>query len=183
MIIETPAIIKLWLGEVPDYVVSFTRITLVITAIDSMANPLMTTAHATGRISFYQAFVGTLTILILPLSWIFLKLNWGPIIVFQISLIMSITAFFARIFIVKKLIENFPVCKFIKETLLHSLLIVLLSIILPIIIKSTFHNIFGESIVVIFSCIISTLITIYFVGLNTYEKEKCRIYILKLLKK
>ncbi len=39
IIIETPYIVNLWLGQLPEYVVPFTRLIIAISAIDSMATP------------------------------------------------------------------------------------------------------------------------------------------------
>ena len=78
IILETPYIVNLWLGQLPEYVVPFTRLIIAISAIDSMASPLMTTAHATGKIKLYQSSVGTVIILNLPISYLLLKMGGEP---------------------------------------------------------------------------------------------------------
>ena len=47
---DTSFILDLWLGTVPEYSVPFIRILIGITCVDAMATPLMTVAHATGKI-------------------------------------------------------------------------------------------------------------------------------------
>ena len=108
IIIETPYIVNLWLGQLPEYVVPFTRLIIAISAIDSMATPLMTAAHATGNIRLYQSSVGTMTMLNIPISYLFLKWGFSPMVVFYVSLSISIVCLFMRLWIVRKLME-FPV--------------------------------------------------------------------------
>ena len=90
LFVETPYIIQLWLGQNPAYVVEFVRLVLLVTAVDAMASPLMTSAHATGKIKLYQSLVGTISMLNLPISYIILKLGGTPQSVFYVSLLLSL---------------------------------------------------------------------------------------------
>lgn len=114
IILEAPYIVNLWLGQLPEYVVPFTRLIIAISAIDSMASPLMTTAHATGKIKLYQSSVGTVIILNLPISYLLLKLGGSPMTVFYVSLCISVACLFLRLWIVRRLV-NFPVKQYIIE--------------------------------------------------------------------
>ena len=78
VLIETPFILKLWLTELPDYVVIFTRLVILNTLIDAMSYPLITAAQATGKIMKYQLIVGSLLFLNLPVSYVFLKFGFPP---------------------------------------------------------------------------------------------------------
>ena len=171
IIIETPYIIKLWLGQLPEYVVIFIRLIIVITAVDAMATPLMTTAHATGRIKLYQSVVGTLTILNIPISYLFLKYgSYSPIIVFVISLCISVIALFVRLWIVNRLMK-FPVKSYIQEIFFHSLLVACLASLIPVFVHSYISTSFPNFCLVSTLCIVSSLSCIYVLGLNKSEKE------------
>lgn len=104
---EAPAIVQLWLGQLPDYVIIFVRIIVIISAVDAMSTPLMTAIHATGDIKLYQFTVGIIMILTLPISWIFLRLGFAPDSVFYISLILSTISLFIRLGIANKK-QEFP---------------------------------------------------------------------------
>lgn len=56
--IQTDFVLTIWLKTVPDYTVTFLRIMLCTTIVDSVANPLMVAASATGRVRLYQSVVG-----------------------------------------------------------------------------------------------------------------------------
>lgn len=171
ILIETPYIIHLWLGQTPDYVIPFTRIIIVISTIEAMATPLMTTAQATGHIKLYQLLVGTLTLLIVPISYVFLRyLSFPPTIVLWVSLLISVINLFIRLWIVHRLV-NFPVWLYIKKIFITASLIAILSLILPIYsiynTESTFINFCLNCVI----CILSSLSFIYILGLTQYERK------------
>ncbi len=66
---EMPAILALWLKEVPDYAVIFCTLILLGALMTQLTAGLSTALQATGNISRYQATVGTLRLLNLPLSY------------------------------------------------------------------------------------------------------------------
>ena len=172
ILIEAPYIIHLWLGQIPEYVVSFTRIIVLISAIDSMASPLMTVCHSTGRIRLYQSVVGTLIILNVPISYCFLKfMDCSPNVVFLISLIISTVALFIRVCIVKHLINSFPAREYIYKVFGISMVISVLSAILP----STLHLIlpasFISTVIVVSVSFIFTLLFIYILGMTSGERK------------
>lgn len=177
LIIETPYIVNLWLGQLPEYVVPFTRIIIAISAIDAMSTPLMTAAHATGRIALYQFTVGMLNILILPISYLFLTKGCSPVSVFYVSLTISFISLFIRIWIVRRLME-FPVYDYILKVVINSLFVSLISFVLPLIVymrvDETFFSVCCVSALSVFSCITS----IYFLGVSADERN----FIMRLVK-
>lgn len=171
IIIEAPAIIQLWLGQLPEYVVPFTRMIILITAVDAMANPLMTACHSTGKIKLYQSVVGTLIILNVPISYCFLKfMHCSPTIVFTISLVLSVIALFMRVGIVKRLISSFPAWEYIYKVFGMSMVISVLSMILPVILHKLLPSSLVSTIVVTLASISSTLVFIYALGMTRGEK-------------
>ena len=180
LIIEAPYIIKLWLGQLPEFVVPFVRIILMITAVDSMANPLMTTAHATGKIALYQSLVGTITILNIPISYIFLYLGSGPVVVFEISLIIAILNLFIRLWIVNRLLD-FPVFGYIKTVLLNCLFVAILSAFLPFLVYLFVENNLMGFLMVCSVSLLSTITSAYYVGLNRNERQFLREFAKKKL--
>lgn len=171
LIIETPRIINLWLGQEPDYVVIFSRLIIIISMIDAMAHPLMTSIHSTGHVSLYQSVVGSLKILNLPISYIFLKLDYTPVVVFYISLFISTLSLFVRLFIVKYYIKSFPVLNYFFKVFGICILVFFISIILPV----TAHFYLEQSLWSMFIiCVlseISVVLAIIIIGLNDNERK------------
>ena len=100
IIIETPFVLSLWLENVPDYTVSFCRVILVISIWGSLANPLRIVNQAEGNIKKFQLYECTLLLLIMPVSYIVLKMWQIPILVFIVHLVIELVAQFVRIAIV-----------------------------------------------------------------------------------
>lgn len=170
IVIEAPYIVNLWLGQLPDYVVPFTRLIIVISAIDAMATPLMTAAHATGHIRLYQSSVGTMTILNLPVAYIFLKLGGQPLTVFYISLCISILSLFMRLWIVRRLID-FPVKQYIVQVFGSCVMICAIALVMPLAAHLLLSGNFLDVAVVCLLCIVSTAVTIYGLGLTRHERS------------
>lgn len=169
LLIEAPFIIKLWLGQLPEYVVPFIRLIIIVTAIDSTANPIMTTAHATGNIKLYQSLVGTVIILNLPISYLILTLGSSPISVFVTSVILSSIGFFVRLWVVKRLVY-FSIIKYIKEVCAVVVIVSIFAAIVPLLIHLISD---GDELISFINCIvcmISTGCAIYWLGLTNNEK-------------
>ena len=183
IIIEAPYIVNLWLGQLPDYVVPFTRLIIAISAVDAMATPLMTAAHATGHIRLYQSSVGTMAILNVPVSYVFLILGYSPLVVFYISLIISVICLFMRLWIVRRLME-FPVMDYIVKVFGSCMMVCALSLILPVAIHVTQEESLVSVIIVYVVSLLSSIACIYFVGMDNKEKQfVCDIIKSKLLHK
>lgn len=170
LIIEAPCVIQLWLGQLPEYVVPFMRLIIAITAIDAMANPLMTTAHATGKIALYQSIVGTMTILNIPISYLFLSFGWGPLVVFEISLLISIINLFLRLWIVKRLVD-FPVWNYIKQVFATCILVTLVASILPFSLYHISEDGLIRFLMVCLLSVICTVIAVYYIGFLPNERS------------
>lgn len=97
---EIKPILILWLNDVPDHTYNFTIIVLIMMMIDPLANPLLMANRATGKIRNYQIVEGGLLLLIVPISWLFLKLGYAPESVFIVQLIIFILTQIARIVLV-----------------------------------------------------------------------------------
>lgn len=173
LLTETPYIIQLWLGSVPDHVCVFVQWMLCTSMIEALCNPIGTTLLATGHIKIYQSTVGLLILSIVPISWYFLRLGYDSSVVFVIHFIVTIMALIVRLYLVHKYIkltyESYfkkCICPIITVTLL------LFFVILIYYKNTTFHAILN-----IVFCLVTSLIIIYSIGLTKNErffvKQKC----------
>lgn len=105
LVVEVDTVLKIWLGNVPQYTDVFVRLILVICMIDSVSNPFMTASAATGKVKVYQTVVGGILILIIPTAYVVLKLGGTPTSVFIVHLCIGLVAFMVRLLIVRGLIE------------------------------------------------------------------------------
>ena len=181
LIIEAPAIIQLWLGQTPDYVILFVRIIVIISAVDAMSTPLMTAIHATGDIKLYQIVVGVTMILTLPISWIFLKLGYNANVVFYVSLVLSTISLFIRLAIANKK-TGLPYWGFIKTVIIPSTIVSAVAAVPAYAVQRTMAQGIIPTIIVCLVSAISVLVFAYFIGLAKQEREAINRMFLKKMK-
>ncbi|MDD4781697.1 MAG: MATE family efflux transporter [Tissierellia bacterium] len=169
IILEVDQILVLWLKTVPEYTPIFTVLVLVVILIDCISGPLMTAIQATGKIKVYQAVVGTLLILILPISYIYLRRGYSPEVTLYINIVIAIVALVIRLYIVMKLLE-FPIIIFIKEVIIKNIAIIPLTIFIPLLVRNSMDADLTRLILVFISAFVWSFIIIYTIGLNKQEK-------------
>ena len=143
----------------------------------AMANPITTAVHATGRIKTYQLAVGGMHLLILPLSYIVLKIGYGPESVFVVNLLVVLITLFARMKILSGLI-GMSLMYYSKEVLLPVFYVLFLSTLGIKIIGATLSL---SPLLMLFVSFLFLLLLIFVIGINRkeqkyiYGKIKCYI--------
>lgn len=170
ILLETNFILTLWLKNTPKYVVLFTRLIILTALIDSLSYPLMTSAQATGKIGQYQTIVGSILLLNLPLSYLFLKLGYPPQITMIIALAISIISLYARLLMLKGMIK-LSMKSFMRNVLFKIIIVAAISYIIPIIIHFLFIESFTKLIIVSIMGGLSCFGSIYLLGLSSNEKN------------
>lgn len=182
ILLESKYILKIWLGVVPDYTVIFVQLTLIVGLIDSLRMPLNTAIHATGNIKKFQILEGGVSLLILPLAFVFLKLEFSPVSVFIVQAVMFVIIHILRVLIV---------CPVIKMKLSTYLIVVVWGItkvvvpasIIPLVARvfikgDDFFSFFYICVV----SVISSLFFVYFLGLDQGMKDKVKVIVCKYLR-
>lgn len=177
IIVNTPYILGLWLGNFPNYSVIFVRLVLLVSIHEAISVPLITAMLATGKIKNYQIVVGGIQLLNFPLSYITLRLGYAPEMVFVIALLVSFACFIARIYMLRKMI-NFNINSFVKNVYFKIILVSALSIIIPYLLTPYTNNEFRGFFINTSICVALSLTNIYFVGCNKAERE----YLNKIVK-
>lgn len=181
IMIETPMVIELWLNTEIDYVVSFTRLIILISAVDAMATPLMTLMHATGKIKLYQIIIGLSTISILPISYVFIKyFHCNPNVVFYISLSISVFCMFARLYLVNREV-SLPIKRYILDVFIQCAFVATISAICPVLLYLLLQESVSSFFVVCFVSLLSSFLTIYIIGLQKSEREIVTRFILNFV--
>lgn len=178
ILLEVDLILKLWLNIVPDFAVIFTKLVLISILISCISGPLQTLVQATGKIRNYQIIISFLLLLILPLSYIFLKNGYPPEITLYITIVIELFALLFRLLLLKKLI-NFPLFIYLKEVLAKNILIVILALLLttPFVIYFESSNIRLVFMFLFSLCVNFTLI--YHIGLVKNERNFIKNFLRK----
>ena len=123
IIINIHLILKLWLGYgIPQYTAEFTQIILVQNVIFTMSRPLVTEMHAIGKLKVPSLGNGTVLLLILPVSYILLRLGFSPIVVYVANVLPWIFQLFFENWYVNSQIGTSPYI-FIRKVVIVVMLI------------------------------------------------------------
>lgn len=170
VLLQTELLLKWWLKTVPEHTVIFCQLVLINTLINCLSGPLMTAAQATGNIKKYQAIVGGILLLNLPVSYIFLKLGFPPETTLVVSILLTATALIARILIIKTLME-FSAFDYLKQVIGNVMIVAFISCILPYLFKLYIHQETIRFFIICITSAISVFASIYFIGLKKQEQD------------
>lgn len=187
IILETNTILTIWLKTVPDYAVIFLQWIIISSFMDTvLANSLVTSMFATGKIKRYQIIVTTVGCLVFPLSWIAFKLGFEPQVGYILYFIIYTILLFVRLYLLKDMVK-LPVMMYIREVLYKLAPIIVVGFAIPGILILTMDAGWLRLILV---CLLSVLVTAaseYFIGLSNKEKnfvaEKIKLVIGKIKNK
>jgi O-antigen/teichoic acid export membrane protein len=183
ILIETPAILSIWLkGVVPEFSVVFTRLMAVNAIIESLANPFITSIQATGKIKRYQLVTGTIVLFIIPVSYLFYKMGFPPQTILYIMISITIIAYFSRIYFMKSLLRM-NIFSYFKQVLLPVLAVTVLAFALPLLYSYSFNPSFWRIVGVCAVTVISSAIVIYSVGLTKSERNGLKKFVVSKIKK
>lgn len=171
LLFETPFLLDIWLDKVPAYSVVFVRLMILITLIDMTANPLMISASATGRVKVYQSVVGSILLLILPLSYWVLHRGGEPWSVYVVHLAVCCVAYVVRLLLVRPLI-GLSVGRFVVSVVLRCLGVTAAALVLPLLLWyfKPVEGLWG-SLLMIVVCVLSALAGAYTLGLSAEERR------------
>ncbi|MCM1198892.1 MAG: hypothetical protein NC308_08375, partial [Clostridium sp.] len=170
IMLETQTILELWLKIVPVHTVWFLRFILCVMLIDTLANPLMVSSQAVGKVKVYQSVVGGILLLIVPVAYLVLCIGGNPESVFVVHLCFAIVAQVFRVVIVGNMI-NLSFNRYFKNVVAPCFYVIATSIVIPIVCHIFIATSILTSFCVILVSVISTIISIYLFGLNTNEKK------------
>ena len=165
-------VLDIWLVDIPSYTEVFIVLVIIIGLIDSISNPLMTLAQATGKVKVYQAVCGSIIIMNLPVSWLFLHWGYTAEYTMYVAITIAAIALFARLLILKKMVE-FPILSFIRQVMLRMAITTALALLLSYLIKFCFdagESIFTQIVILLLSVFV-TAISVVTIGLNKHERD------------
>lgn len=170
VLLETNYLLTIWLETVPPDAVVFTRWMIGVSLIYTIANPCVIANQATGRVKVYQAVVGGILLMILPISYIVLKLGAPAYSVFIVHFCVESVAQVARMFMLRKL-TNLPIRAYLKIIYIPVLLAVAVSVLLPMYIHSQLAEGLNRFLIVGAVCVLSVGLTVFFIGLTKNERS------------
>lgn len=180
---EISYVLHLWLGEaVPEYSTSFTIVVLSITLVDVLNTPVSIMMLATGKIVKFNLVASLVGLLVLPLSYLVLKLGSSPISAFYTSFFISIVVQIICVFIMqsKTGIKAYAYC---KNVVMPLVILVISTFFIPFISHSYMSEGFLRLLVTTTISIASVILVSYLLVLNKGEKTLVNKMVLNVYNK
>lgn len=169
VLVCTPFLIQLWLGEIPEFTVIFTRLIIVYLMIDALSAPLWMAIEAVGVIKKYHIYTSVLIVLNIPLAYLTLRFNYAVYYVWIFKILTALIILLFLLLYTKKEFK-FPLRSFSINVLAPVVSITVLSFILPVYWNKWLDGWSGFLTTIALS-IIATTILIVTIGLTKNEKH------------
>lgn len=154
--VETQSILELWLGNVEQYMVEFTRLSMIYTFLICFSNPITTIVQAANKVKIYHLLVDGFSLITLPIIYLLFKFDYSPVYAYVVSVVVFSIAHFLRLAILKNIIEYS-----LKEYFIKCLIPILFTVLLCAILSKFTMVIDTSSLLLstIINCIIGVIIT------------------------
>lgn len=127
----TRPLLSIWLHNVPEYTIQFTRLMILFSMIDALSGPLWNSVQATGKIRNYQILMSSIIALNVPAAYVILKLGGNPITVLAVRVLINFVTHAVRVIYLNRLFE-FPSLAYIRNIMFRIILVSALTLPLPL---------------------------------------------------
>lgn len=171
---ETPYILQLWLGQVPEHTVNFVRIMILVGMNYTLSGPTLMAIHATGDLKKFQLIEGSMLLTVVPVAYILLKFaHISPESVFVTYFFIEIMTQFVRVWIVYPRI-GMAKRKYITQVLCPIARVSVVAWLLPYMAMQVSPGGFSGFCWVTFVCILSVALCVFRLGMGADERAVFR---------
>jgi O-antigen/teichoic acid export membrane protein len=168
-ILEMESLLHFWLKKVPDNTVIFCQLILITGLVNQLTVGLQSAVQALGQIKLYQAAIGTILLINLPLAYFLLYSGLPPYIVLVSCTLIEAIACVFRLLILKKL-AGLSIPEFFSRVLYKELIPVVSGIVTACLLTRFLHMEYRFLITIPVTIIVCS-ISIYLNGLCEDEKS------------
>ena len=174
LVLNTEAVLGLWLKDVPEHTELFVQLFLIFALSESLSNPMITAMLATGRIRNYQLVVGGIQLLNIPISYVLLRFGAMPEVTVMVAVALSQVCLFARMLMLGRA-TGFPIGEFLNKVYVKTIVCVLPSAAsVPVLFQFVKPAGIPGAAASVAVCLIWTALIIYFIGMDSDERNMVR---------
>lgn len=170
VLIEMNTIFNIWLVEVPPYTIIFCKLLLLRNLIEQLYLTLGTSIMAVGNIKGFQINKAIVNLIPLPIAYLFFSSGYEPDFMYFIFIAYALAIGFIYIYYAKKECKM-SIREYFKEVIFKAIIPFIIVITVSYIPHYLIDNTLLKLISVIFTSFTFFCITIWFIGLNKYEKN------------
>ena len=178
---EMPALLDVWLKDVPEYSVMFSSMVLIATMVSQLTAGLQSAIMASGKIRRFMIITSLTKLLTLPAAYVFMKSEHQVIWVFWGYIFFEAIAGILIIYLAKKQV-NMSINQFLSRVILKESIPVILTVGFCFVLVRLI-NIDLRWLITIPSGMVFFVLVAYFAGLCKDEKEIIDSMIKKIINK
>ena len=167
---ETYMVLKIWLGIVPDYTVIFFRLGMISALVMLLGETGLKACMATGNIKWYSIIIGSISCFVFPLTWLAFQLGMRVEFAYIIHIFIYGIINIVRLFIMKSL-WGFPIGMYISQTIVPVMKVTIVAIVIPLLLYHNLEDSVVKSVTVMGTCLISSMLAVYILGLSRQERD------------
>ena len=180
--VEMEFVLKLWLGSVPDYTVSFCRVMMIAVFLAATGGGFLRLKDAMGKIKWFMITHSFWYFLSLPIGFVLLKYGFPPVTILLVYVITDVISRICQLALMK-VIYDYDVLMFCKESFTKPLIIAAIMAVYAIVydkleINSSVLHFMGLMITGIFGVVL-----IWLFGITVSERKFCLGYLTKIVKR
>ncbi len=169
-LIETPYILKLWLGNIPEWALIFCRLMVIFTLLEQLTRTFGTAIAATGKVKYVNLVNSFFMFLGIPILYFVFKAGVSPVF------LPASSVFFAVVYSILNIVYGNRYCNieygdYFKSVFLRVMIVFLLSYLAglsPLLFMT--ESLFRVLLVSLFSILIF-IISTYYIGLESGERK------------
>lgn len=120
LLVMMPEVLALWLKEVPEGTVLFSRLMIAACMFEQLTKGLVYANQAVGNIKWFSITISTIRILALPISWVFFHFGAPAYVAIEVFLFCETIGSFSRVFILSR-ISDFKIIDFVQSVFIQLL--------------------------------------------------------------
>ncbi len=170
-LIETPYILKIWLGNVPDWAVLFCRLQVVASVLGQLTVTFPTAIGANGKIKSISVGTGIIYLFSVFITFVMFKFGYPPYCMYLSIILLNVVGYRILGVLVFHHLLKVDYIDVLKECVIPCIVVFLLSFGLTFLLTFLYEECFLR---LCFTCVISCCIFILFVfvlGINITERN------------
>lgn len=178
---EMHTLLKIWLGNVPDYSVIFACMFITMQTVDQLTTGLGLVNRAIGNLGKYTLITFTPKLFILPISYVVLKVGWSIIIVVVFMILIEYICMLIRLILFRNN-DGINIRQYFANVILKTIFPLISSVVVCSMIYYASDSLWRPFLTFGLSIPTFTL-TSYYLSLNAEEKNMINNIMTKIIKR
>lgn len=169
-LIEAPYLLKLWLQDVPENTVLFSRLMIFFGLTTAMSAGIETVFSAIGKVKTYNIVVSLILLLNIPISYLLFQRSFPSYYILIVGITLEWISFFVRVILLKKYLD-FSMNVFFIDVLRGIIFPISLALFVAIFLRGLIEIAFAQVIITVASFSMVYVPLIYLLALDKVQKE------------